>query len=63
MNKLSQDLIDKKFTDITLKLVDSAQRLIIIDAHRLVLGYLSDYFMKIFSFGIEKNQTHCYSSK
>jgi WD40 repeat protein len=57
MEKLSQDLVDKKFTDITLNLVDS-NRSIIIEAHRVVLGYLSDYFMKIFSFGNEKNQSH-----
>jgi hypothetical protein len=56
MSELYKDLVDKKYTDIKLILVD-AYNSITMDVHRVVLGCFSEYFAKLFNFDMEKNQT------
>lgn len=55
LNKLRQDLLDKKFTDVNLILYDS-EGSIGLHAHRVVLAISCDYFHQLFTFGSEKNE-------
>lgn len=54
LDKLYQDLTNKEFTDVKLILLDKCQS-IIIDVHKVILAFSSNYFHRIFNFGMEKN--------
>ncbi len=50
-NKLREDLVEKKITDVQLKLIDYDGGIIILDVHKIVLVFSSSFFYKLFSFG------------
>jgi len=50
LSRAREDRINKKFTDVKLKLLDEEQ-IIELDCHKLVLISLSAVFLKMFSFG------------
>lgn len=56
INKLYLDLSNKKYTDVELLIGDDTKE-IRISVHKLVLAYSSDFFDRLFTFGMEKNQT------
>lgn len=55
-NTLRENFNDKTFSDIELVLSDTTES-ITVYAHKIILICSSDYFKKMFAFGLEQNQT------
>lgn len=53
LHKLYDDINNKIYTEIEITLIDTKDK-IIINVHKNVLGLTSEYFHKLFNFGIEK---------
>jgi hypothetical protein len=57
MDKLYQDTINKKYTDIEIILIDPTKNALSIHAHKCILGCTTDYFDSLFNLGKEKYQS------